>query len=880
MMSKASGPAPPIVRGPLPALEPRPIVGVTVVRPLTGLPVPAPTAALLRPVVRAQSLPKDLGLPRPLVPGGQLLAGTLLRAPSATAAGALRDAAGRLLPAPLGLASLGTTVSVGAPKPAALSVASLRAVSPGLVTSGRPPGADAALPPGQPLTSLLSGSALQMFNAASLGASASSGGAAPSAVTPRGPPPRKQVWPIFVGNVSFDTPEDEVAEIFRPLPGLRSFRLASLPNQGGSRGFGFAEFDDPSAALDAVRVADGAEVRGRKLRLRWGESAPTTPEVDEFHRDPARYKTRPCFEIFKGMTCPRGDDCPYAHTEAEIRKPPEPGQSADKPAARPPSPKRDPTIRKVPVPFGSFEGATDDEKQRAAYNAVLGAGAKHIRFMMQKTGCRLQLRGTGDRDTNLAAMSGAKEALHVVVKPGLDSDAISEEQVDTVRRLIDQIIKDGKPTGIDQGEDGDAKGEAKGETKNDAPKGDAAPGGGGSSSSAPAKDDDKHPLVPGLDPPVEPGASVQFFVMRSNTLANIQTSVRSGIWATSRFNTQILQEAREKSSYIVLIFGANRTGHFQGYARMESAPDKELQPTLWGKMSSRLGENFKVRWLKQCQLSFAQTDSLRNGQHTPLRHSRDGQEVPAEVASALLRLMYQQPDVDILTLPADADGEEREEGRKRSRSRRKRSRSRSRRRSASRSRSRSRRSRSHSRGRRESRSRSRGARRRSRSHSRRGSRSRSRRRRRRGPEGDDAGGKSESLAVFKPSKEGGSADGAQEEGKRKPAWSTKPAGVWTVGGGSHAPEAAFPQGPPPPGFYGGYPPPPGMPPGPPGMPLPAGPPPPGWPPGVPPMPPAWGPPPPPGWGGPPPPFGYPPPPHGYGLPPPGAPPPNWPSPLP
>ena len=61
-------------------------------------------------------------------------------------------------------------------------------------------------------------------------------------------------------------------------------------------------------------LSSGIEIKGRKLRLRWGENAPTTPEVDEFHRAPERFKTRPCYEVYKNLTCPRG------HKFAELRK--------------------------------------------------------------------------------------------------------------------------------------------------------------------------------------------------------------------------------------------------------------------------------------------------------------------------------------------------------------------------------------------------------------------------------------------------------------------------------------------------------------------------------------------------------------------------------
>lgn len=659
------------------------------------------------------------------------------------------------------------------------------------------------------------------------------------------PAQRKQVWPVFVGNISFDTTEEEVAVLFRACKGLKSFRLATQTGGGGSRGFGFAEFDEPVAALEAIKAIDGTDIRGRRLRLRWGENAPTTKEVDDFHRAPERFKTRPCFEAFKGSTCPRADDCPYAHTDAELRrlgdrqadgppsvepKGPAKGCGLDAlhtagrspPAAAPPA--APPDSIKVPVPFDSFPGATDEEKQRAAYNAVLGTGASNIRAMMKKTGCRLQLRGMGDRAASAASGTESKEPLHVVVRPGVDEKPVTDEQVEVVRRTIEELVKNGgKPSEL-----ADAGPSSSSTTKpatsaaagSDAPT--AAEGGEGGAKVSRGAAGDKaqdalrsgprracalgfscpdldcncaHPRLPGFTPAPADNARMQFFVVRSITLANIQTSVKTGVWATSRFNTQMLAEAFEKSDHVVLLFSANQTGHFQGYARMASAPDRDLQPGLWGRMSDRLGHNFKVAWLKQCMLPFSQTDSLRNGLNndSPLRKSRDGQEVPSDLGEKLARLMYQQRTEDLLALPSDEDDADLFRGASRSRS--------ARGGGASRSGSRQRRP------------------------PRRGSRSRSREDRgRRGSQDRDRGrdnnrnGASPGAWVPPVGEVPAAASGAgppsaEKADEASAPWLRKPASTWTVPGSAAAPAASPAPAPggygPPPGWGSPYGPPPG-----------------------------------------------------------------------
>ena len=115
--------------------------------------------------------------------------------------------------------------------------------------------------------------------------------------------------------------------------------------------------------MEAIKKVDGVEIKSRKLRLRWGENAPTTPEVDDFHRAPERFKTRPCYEVFKGMACPRGD-CPYAHAQSEIRHP------RDEEKEKPVDP-RDLVVR-VHIPIEKFQGDSEEAKQKAAYTGILG----------------------------------------------------------------------------------------------------------------------------------------------------------------------------------------------------------------------------------------------------------------------------------------------------------------------------------------------------------------------------------------------------------------------------------------------------------------------------------------------------------------------------
>ncbi|KAI1002798.1 hypothetical protein K3495_g5403 [Podosphaera aphanis] len=63
----------------------------------------------------------------------------------------------------------------------------------------------------------------------------------------------------------------------------------------------------------------------------------------------------------------------------------------------------------------------------------------------------------------------------------------------------------------------------------------------------------------------------KFFVVKSLTVEDLELSVRNGIWATQSHNESILNKAFETSDNVFLIFSANKSGEYFGYARMISS---------------------------------------------------------------------------------------------------------------------------------------------------------------------------------------------------------------------------------------------------------------------------------------------------------------------
>jgi RNA recognition motif-containing protein len=72
---------------------------------------------------------------------------------------------------------------------------------------------------------------------------------------------------LYVGNLSYDTGEAKLRELFGPAGAIRSVTIPTdrLTNQ--PRGFAFVEMETPADALKAIKLCDGQEVDGRTLKV-------------------------------------------------------------------------------------------------------------------------------------------------------------------------------------------------------------------------------------------------------------------------------------------------------------------------------------------------------------------------------------------------------------------------------------------------------------------------------------------------------------------------------------------------------------------------------------------------------------------------------------
>eukprot|EP00816_Leptocylindrus_hargravesii_P002709 CAMPEP_0196813274 /NCGR_PEP_ID=MMETSP1362-20130617/35284_1 /TAXON_ID=163516 /ORGANISM="Leptocylindrus danicus, Strain CCMP1856" /LENGTH=370 /DNA_ID=CAMNT_0042189393 /DNA_START=38 /DNA_END=1150 /DNA_ORIENTATION=+ len=95
-------------------------------------------------------------------------------------------------------------------------------------------------------------------------------GSAPSREHQSNPSERND---IFVGNLAFSTTEEQLHTIFSEVGKLVKIRMVSDSETGKPRGFAFVEYEDPQAALSAIRNLNDYELNGRRIRVNFSNSS-------------------------------------------------------------------------------------------------------------------------------------------------------------------------------------------------------------------------------------------------------------------------------------------------------------------------------------------------------------------------------------------------------------------------------------------------------------------------------------------------------------------------------------------------------------------------------------------------------------------------------
>ena len=72
---------------------------------------------------------------------------------------------------------------------------------------------------------------------------------------------------LFVGNLTFDTTEDSLRELFAPMGEVQQVRIMTDRDTGKSRGFAFVEMANDDDAAKAIAALNGKEFGGRALTI-------------------------------------------------------------------------------------------------------------------------------------------------------------------------------------------------------------------------------------------------------------------------------------------------------------------------------------------------------------------------------------------------------------------------------------------------------------------------------------------------------------------------------------------------------------------------------------------------------------------------------------
>jgi cold-inducible RNA-binding protein len=80
---------------------------------------------------------------------------------------------------------------------------------------------------------------------------------------------------IYVGNLAFTATEQDLRQLFEPYGAVDEIRVIMDRETGRSKGFGFVEMPDGTAARSAIAKLQGHEIAGRTLTV--NEAKPREP---------------------------------------------------------------------------------------------------------------------------------------------------------------------------------------------------------------------------------------------------------------------------------------------------------------------------------------------------------------------------------------------------------------------------------------------------------------------------------------------------------------------------------------------------------------------------------------------------------------------------
>src|SRR5664279_1943233 len=85
---------------------------------------------------------------------------------------------------------------------------------------------------------------------------------------------------LFVGNLSFNTTEGDILDLFKQAGNVASFELIMDKFTGKSRGFAFVEMGTQEEATKAIADLNGKELDGRALTVNEAKPREDRPRGD------------------------------------------------------------------------------------------------------------------------------------------------------------------------------------------------------------------------------------------------------------------------------------------------------------------------------------------------------------------------------------------------------------------------------------------------------------------------------------------------------------------------------------------------------------------------------------------------------------------------
>ncbi|MBD3610634.1 MAG: RNA-binding protein [Gammaproteobacteria bacterium] len=82
---------------------------------------------------------------------------------------------------------------------------------------------------------------------------------------------------IYVGNLPYRISEDELSDLFAQHGEVTSAKIIMDRDTGRSKGFGFVEMSDDTAAKAAIEAINGTEVQGRNVVVNEARPRPERP---------------------------------------------------------------------------------------------------------------------------------------------------------------------------------------------------------------------------------------------------------------------------------------------------------------------------------------------------------------------------------------------------------------------------------------------------------------------------------------------------------------------------------------------------------------------------------------------------------------------------